>query len=159
MRLNNPGVTRNGEGLDFTWITPWMAVSNRPEPGDVPELKALGITHVLDISGRTDGITGLQFGFHSCYLPSTDPGEKSLAFWWAGIAHSLAARDEGGKVLVHCSEGGNRSPRMAQAVLVADGNDGPTAEAMVREARPYAAMKGYETEAPGAGLSFHAVLR
>ena len=125
------------------FVLPWLAISDMPTPSDVPALREAGITHVVDLSGRSDGITGLEHGFHAMYLPTTDPGVKSLAYWWAGIAFALGASAEG-RVLVHCWAGSNRSPRMAQAILmVALSLDFESAEHIVRTARPSAAMDGY----------------
>lgn len=96
-----------------------------------PELAALGAAGLG---------TGLQrAGLHWWQFPIEDfgvPGPESLQAWRT-LQHELLARLRAGEgVLLHCAAGLGRTGTMAATLLKALGDDGETAIARVRQARP-----------------------
>lgn len=146
--------------LDISWVTDWLAVGARPDDERRADLQALGITHIIDVSGEEGhALSRADSPFTVLRLPTTDPPEgnvKPTSYWWAGIAFALAAvRQEGGKVLVHCVYGSNRGPTMALAILEAL-SPGISWERTIRQVRPMAELKHYVPQALAAAAEWRA---
>ncbi|GEP40327.1 hypothetical protein NPS01_39900 [Nocardioides psychrotolerans] len=113
-----------------------QAVHQAVELGDTA-----GITHVLDVRLEAND-SGLW-----SYMPDVayrwdgmdDAGQVVPDAWWDGIADwAVSAITAGGRVLVHCHMGINRSPSAAYAILLTMGWDPVEALAAIRSARPIA---------------------
>ena len=120
---------------DVSFITPRLAVGGMVHDYEIPEIQALGITHIINVNwpDRPEHAE-VVLSFRHLDLAVLDDGLPKLPAWFhAGLdfANTLGPDD---KLLVHCGHGVNRSPAMAYAILRAWGYD--DAEAIVRAARP-----------------------
>ena len=117
---HSPG--RNAEGpaqlLDHLYIGNWTDADN------VPKLRECGITHVLNLARYRDsskspyapdsGITGYK------QIDADDRvGYDIMQHFPAAIAFIEQAREDGGRVLVHCALGVNRSGAICAAYIMA----------------------------------------
>ena len=120
---------------DVSFVTPRLALGGMVHDYDIPDLRALGITHIINVNWP-DRPEFLEVVAAFCHLDLAilDDGQPKPVEWFrSGIsfADSLGPAD---KLLVHCGHGVNRSPAMVYAILRAWGYS--DAEAMVRQARP-----------------------
>lgn len=115
---------------------------------DIAAIHAAGFAGVLSLLSDPElaalGAAGLgaglqRAGLHWWQFPIEDfgvPGSESLPAWRA-LQHELLARLQAGEgVLVHCAAGLGRTGTMVATLLKALGDDGDTAIARVRQARP-----------------------
>ena len=108
----------------------------------VLELRAAGITHVLDVRQEWDDamiwadVPGVVYRWDGI----DDAGQRIPGSWFDGItAWALEAlRDPDAKLLTHCHMGVNRGPSAGYAVLLALGWDPIAALDAIRRARPIA---------------------
>jgi hypothetical protein len=126
---------------DFSMITPRLATGAAiSDAGDVSQLKAAGITHVLDLRAEFDDApllagSGLSYKWNG----TADDGSLKPAEWWeASLSFAVDAYSRLGTCLYcHCAAGHNRGPSTAYAVMRACwGLGGDAAQAMIRIARP-----------------------
>ena len=120
---------------DVSFVLPDLAVGGMVHADEIPALRALGITHVLNVNwpDRPE-YPEVVSAFRHLDLAILDDGQPKPPEWFrAGIAFAdtMGPRD---KLLVHCGHGVNRSPAMAYAILRARGY--AFAERMIRDARP-----------------------
>lgn len=115
------------------------------------EWARLGITHVID--NRVEWTDESHVGRHApqvAYLHNgvDDAGGRQPDRWYdEGIAFARAAlSDPDAKVLIHCHMGINRGPSLTYALLLDLGWDPIDAIAVIRVARPIAAV-GYAEDA------------
>ena len=130
-------------------------------PEDALELKAAGITAVINAGDPTDE-QALYSTLGLAYLANTVPDDgnpathgpdwfgRSLAFGLSILAQSHQ------RLYVHCNEGINRGPSTTFAILLALGWLPDAAEALIRSARPRVGL-AYKAEAisavPSLGFS------
>ena len=121
---------------------------------DVADIAALGITHVVD--ANTDDEIVL-FGNdvqpprrHPPYIalysaPTEDDGATKAPKWFHGpINFAMGALAHAGySILFHCSDGINRSPSLAYAVMRAQGWTSADALSLIRSSRPQIAQASY----------------
>jgi protein-tyrosine phosphatase len=101
---------------------------------DSARLRAAGITHVVCL---TDGEPLWPQGLASMHVPMSDWGDSSLSDLVAKAAPFIdEARSAGGRVLVFCMLGVNRSPALVAGYLVAKGWKLGDALEAVSSARP-----------------------
>jgi hypothetical protein len=108
----------------------------------VLELKAAGITHVLDVRREWDDaviwadVPGVAYRWDGI----DDAGQRVPGAWFEGVATWAleALRDPDAKLLTHCHMGINRGPSAGYAVLLALGWDPIEALDAIRRARPLA---------------------
>ncbi len=102
----------------------------------VERLRALGITHVINLRHSTHGRKVRQF--RSLWLPFQD-NKKPRPAWFYRRAlrfYECAARQPNSKIFVMCHHGICRSATMTYFLLRSSGVGPNKAEAIVRRARP-----------------------
>lgn len=131
-------------------VNEWLVVS-----GDLPPHEAeaeallehwsgLGITDIIDLREEwTDAELVAQIAPHLNYhhLGTHDDGGWQEDHWFdAGLDVIREVRARGGRAIVHCHMGVNRAPSMAFRMLLDAGHEPTEALAMIRTARPIAAI-------------------
>jgi protein-tyrosine phosphatase len=133
------GPTTHGGGArlepvltDLSWITPQLAVGAAVERDQLRELRAQGITHVVDvrIEDTHDQAVLQQEGLALLQLPTEDCCAVSQQMLDEAVTWVNPPLDAGRCVLVHCQHGIGRSALVALCVLASRGL-GPV-EAMLR---------------------------
>lgn len=122
---------------NLSFVTDWLAVGGRPTAGDVEALRNFGITHVLDVGWPEEpDPPEITSAFKHLSLSILDDGQPKPASWFAeGAAFAAEAVASGGKVLVHCGHGVNRSPAMAYSILRRAAYTPDRAETLIRQRR------------------------
>src|SRR5258708_7348710 len=123
--------TQSGEkayrtGMDISWLDERIAVGGGiwNSDGKMAELKALGITHIIDMQIECDDTElGEAHGIKVLWNPTDDDFEpKAAALFRRGVDFALKAFEgSDAKGFIHCAAGIHRAPMMALAVLVAVG--------------------------------------
>lgn len=130
---------------DWNWVTPQVALGSAPSPSWLSQMRAQGITDVLDLRGEPlQGETGPQpemyvgTGIAYHYIPMRDRGGvEPVSVYQQGVQIiEDALSHPNGKILVHCAAGEYRSPSMVYAYLRATGLSPTDAWNMIVAARP-----------------------
>lgn len=131
------------------FVTASLAVggdlSHRPPVAlmQASELRAAGVTHVLDVRQECDDEREWARMPEVTYRWDgiDDAGQRVPGPWFESITEwATRAIVEGGVVLTHCHMGINRGPSAGYAVLLRLGWDPVEALAAIRTARPIAAV-------------------
>jgi hypothetical protein len=123
--------------LNYSDITPQIAVGGAFRKGQIKRLKHRGVTSVVDcrLEARDDaealGRSGIQF----LHLPTLDRHGFTYEQLHEGVDWVLEHISNGGRAFLHCEHGVGRAPLMACAVLVGQGYSAPEALRIVRTAR------------------------
>ncbi len=127
--------------LNYSDVTPRIAVGGSFRKSQVKLLKARGVTAVVDCreEARDDPEALRQAGIQFLHLPAPDRHAMTFGQLSAGVDWVLDHLDEGGRVFLHCEHGVGRGPLMASAVLVGQGYSAPEALRIVRTGRWQAA--------------------
>ncbi len=144
--------------LNYSDVTPQLAVGGAFRRRQIARLRARGVTAVVDcrLEASDDPAALSAAGIALLHLPTADRYGFSFAQMREGVVWVLehTASVRGGKAFVHCEHGVGRGPLMACAVLVGQGYSAPEALRMVRHARwqalpndrQLAALLAFETE-------------
>ncbi|MCP3098335.1 phosphatase [Myxococcus sp. K15C18031901] len=126
-----------GRGLNVSRVNDWLHVGGAVSPSRYAELKARGITAVIDLRAeRVDDARALAaLGIELFELPVTDRYPPSVAQLMKGVEWALPRLERGGVLYAHCEHGVGRGPLMGLAVMVARGWEAPTAYRELRHAR------------------------
>ena len=134
--------------IDITRITSRLWVGAAPDSfdrqaalADAREIRGLGVTLVIDCRAEADdnnlwaavpGVRYLANGVH-------DSGEPPPFDFFSFGVESYLAHVSGcaGDVLVHCESGSNRSPALALAILLSEGDSHGDARARLKSARSH----------------------
>ena len=113
--------------------------ANVQDANDVAQLKAIGVTHVIDCN--TDDEIPLfppQAGIILLSDPTQDDGATKGADWFGpGVGFGVRMLSQPGNVvLTHCAAGVNRGPSMAYAIMRAQGLKRSIALSMLTLNRP-----------------------
>ena len=121
----------------MSFVTPALAVGGTVHQEDIADLRALGVTHIINVNwpDRPEPQAVVD-AFSHLDLTILDDAEPKPESWFRSGINFAATLGPTDKLLVHCGHGINRSPAMAYAILRAQGHDETTAEQMVRFARP-----------------------
>jgi len=129
--------------MDISWLDERIAVGGGiwNSDGKMAELKAVGITHIIDMQIECDDTElGEAHGIKVLWNPTDDDFEpKPKALFRRGVDFALKAFEESdAKVFIHCAAGIHRAPMMALAVLGAMGWKLEDAKRLIEEKRPVA---------------------
>lgn len=121
---------------------PWRVATGAAisTPGDVAQLVAAGVTHILDCRAEFDDqLLLVSSGVTYLWDPTADDGKPKPNTWWSkGLAFARAAINLATPVVIyaHCAAGVNRGPSMAYGILRGQGYTAATAEQAIRQVRP-----------------------
>ncbi|ATB44906.1 protein-tyrosine phosphatase family protein [Corallococcus macrosporus] len=126
-----------GRGLNVSRVNDWLYVGGAVPRSRYAELKARGITAVIDVRGeRCDDAEALKaLGIELLNLPVTDRYPPSVEQLMRGVAWALPRLEQGGTLYTHCEHGVGRGPLVGLAVMVARGWEAPAAYRELRQAR------------------------
>ena len=126
-----------GRGLNVSQVNDWLYVGGSVPRSRYAELKARGITAVIDVRGeRCDDAEALAaLGIELLNLPVTDRYPPSVEQLMRGVAWALPRLEQGGRLYTHCEHGVGRGPLVGLAVMVARGWEAPAAYRELRRAR------------------------
>eukprot|EP01062_Namystynia_karyoxenos_P076967 TRINITY_DN7644_c0_g2_i7.p1 TRINITY_DN7644_c0_g2~~TRINITY_DN7644_c0_g2_i7.p1 ORF type:complete len:1940 (+),score=473.44 TRINITY_DN7644_c0_g2_i7:66-5822(+) len=102
-------------------VRPWLVIGDQRAARKVPELRKLGVTHVLNLAGAAARTSAALYGGMEHHSAQTEDAEdyplleRHLA---AAADLASAAREQGGALFVHCLTGANRSGAIAVALLM-----------------------------------------
>jgi protein-tyrosine phosphatase len=123
--------------LNYSEVTPQLAVGGAFKTRQIKRLKQRGVTAVVDCrleaqdNPQALAAAGIQF----LHLPTPDRHGFTYAQLHDGVDWVLEHVSEGGRAFLHCEHGVGRGPLMTCAVLVAQGYTAPEALRIVRTAR------------------------
>jgi protein tyrosine phosphatase (PTP) superfamily phosphohydrolase (DUF442 family) len=134
--------------LNFTWITPELAVGGAPKRRDYRRLAAAGISSVVDCreEASDDPEALAQVGIRLLRLPTEDRYGLSQEHLDEGAGWAIDRMAAGEKVLVHCQHGVGRAPLLGGAILVKQGLSAPEALKTIRHKRWQAAPNDRQIE-------------
>ena len=121
-------------------VTECLSVGPFASPERAKELRAAGVTHVLNVSDSASAITASGDGFASvAWVPMSDSKRlpPHVALRAITTLHDLASRPDA-HVYVHCVAGLVRSPTILWLYLIALGVPGKDARAWIEERSPRA---------------------
>jgi polymorphic toxin system DSP-PTPase phosphatase-like protein len=123
--------------LNYSQVTPQLAVGGAYKPRQIRLLKAHGVTSVVDCRSEAldDQAALAAAGLSFLHLPTPDRHGFTYEQLHSGVDWVLDRVAEGGKAFLHCEHGVGRGPLMTMAVLVAQGHPAPEALRIVRAAR------------------------
>ncbi|QDE80458.1 protein-tyrosine phosphatase family protein [Myxococcus xanthus] len=126
-----------GRGLNVSQVNDWLYVGGAVPRSRYAELKARGITAVIDVRGeRCDDAEALKaLGIELLNLPVTDRYPPSVEQVMRGVEWALPRLEQGGTLYTHCEHGVGRGPLVGLAVMVARGWEAPVAYRELRQAR------------------------
>ena len=137
---------------NVSFVTPRLAVGGDLDQWDdelaqrqLGELLARGVTHVVDVRVEADDqalVERLTDRIAYLWHGMDDVGQRVPPAWFEAAVTWVeqALEDPDAVVLTHCHMGINRGPSLGYAVLLAQGVDLVEAIALIREARPIAAV-------------------
>jgi hypothetical protein len=123
--------------LNYSDVTPTLAVGGAFRSGQIKHLKQRGVTAVVDcrLEGHDDPLALSQAGISFLHVPTLDRHGFTYAQLAEGVEWVLERVSNGGRAFMHCEHGVGRGPLMACAVLVAQGYSAPEALRIVRTGR------------------------
>lgn len=135
--------------LNYSDITPQIAVGGSFRNGQIKHLKARGVTAVVDCreEAKDDPARLAEAGIQLLHLPTTDRYALSFEQLVEGVNWVLDHMGGGGKAFMHCEHGVGRGPLMGCAVLVAQGHTAPEALRIIRAGRWQAMPNDRQLEA------------
>ncbi len=131
-----------GIPINFSWITPSMAVGGRFAVEAIePLAKKFGITHIVDVrvEDKDDEAVLREHGITLLHLPTVDSRAVSQDMLEDGVAWVNQQLADGGRVYIHCAHGIGRSVLLACCVLVSMGYSAQDALRLVKQKRHLAA--------------------
>ncbi len=123
--------------LNYSDVTPQLAVGGSFVNGQIKQLKKRGVTAVVDCreEAQDDAVALGQAGLEFLHLPAPDRYAMTYEQLHEGVEWVLDRMSRGGRAFLHCEHGVGRGPLMACAVLVAQGHTAPEALRIVRDGR------------------------
>jgi protein-tyrosine phosphatase len=123
--------------LNYSNVTPRLAVGGAFKKRQIKRLKQRGVTAVVDcrLEARDDPEALAEVGIAFLHLPTLDRHGFTYEQLHEGVDWVLDHVANGGRAFLHCEHGVGRGPLMACAVLVAQGYSASEALRIVRASR------------------------
>jgi protein-tyrosine phosphatase len=123
--------------LNYSEVTPQLAVGGAFRRRQIKRLKQRGVTAVVDcrLEASDDAEALAEAGIEFLHLPTLDRHGFTYGQMQEGVDWVLDQIAEGGRAFLHCEHGVGRGPLMTCAVLVGQGYTAPQALRIVRSAR------------------------
>jgi protein tyrosine phosphatase (PTP) superfamily phosphohydrolase (DUF442 family) len=123
--------------LNYSDVTPQLAVGGAFRTGQIRRLTQRGVTAVVDcrLEAQDDPQALARAGIQFLHVPTLDRHGFTYAQLQDGVQWVLEHLSDGGRAFMHCEHGVGRGPLMACAVLVAQGYSAPEALRIVRSGR------------------------
>jgi protein-tyrosine phosphatase len=123
--------------LNYSEVTPQLAVGGAFRRRQIKNLKARGVTAVVDcrLEASDDAAALADAGIDLLHLPTPDRHGFTYAQMQQGVDWVLDHLAGGGRAFLHCEHGVGRGPLMTCAVLVGQGYTAPQALRIVRGGR------------------------
>ncbi len=123
--------------LNYSDVTPRLAVGGAFRTRDIKQLTARGVTAVVDcrLEAEDDAQALAAAGIQFLHLPTLDRHGFTYAQMRQGVDWVIEHTANGGRAFMHCEHGVGRGPLMACAVLVGQGYSAPEALRIVRSGR------------------------
>lgn len=141
-----------------TWVSPNLLVGGFLLPGDVAELRRLGVRAVINVSRelydpvpalRAAGLEYLRVPCWDMCAPTIEEAERGVAF----IARHIGA---GHRVHVHCASGVGRSVTLALCYLATHGGlEVNEAVALVKRLRPRVSLRPVQRDFVERYIAWH----
>src|SRR5207244_5273434 len=115
--------------LNYTDVTPQLAVGGAFRKRQIKRLQHRGITAVVDcrLEAQDDADALERAGIEFLHVPTPDRYGFTYAQMQQGVDWVLDHVGNGGRAFLHCEHGVGRGPLMTCAVLVAQGHTAPDA--------------------------------
>ncbi|MGI9146330.1 MAG: protein-tyrosine phosphatase family protein [Chloroflexota bacterium] len=123
--------------LNYSDVTPQLAVGGAFQTRDIKQLTQHGVTAVVDcrLEAQDDPQALAAARIQFLHVPTLDRHGFTHAQMSEGVEWVLEHLSRGGRAFLHCEHGVGRGPLMACAVLVAQGYSAPEALRIVRTGR------------------------
>ena len=123
--------------LNYSEVTPQLAVGGSFRNRQVKQLRARGVTVVVDCRKEASDDPELlaRAGIEFLHVPAPDRYALTSEQLHQGVEWVLDHLERGGRAFLHCEHGVGRGPLMACAVLVGQGYSAPEALRIVRTGR------------------------
>jgi protein-tyrosine phosphatase len=123
--------------LNYSEVTPQLAVGGAFRRRQIKSLKLRGVTAVVDcrLEARDDAAALSDAGIELLHVPTPDRHGFTYAQMQDGVDWVLDHLADGGRAFLHCEHGVGRGPLMTCAVLVGQGYTAPQALRIVRGGR------------------------
>merc|ERR1712232_123131 len=107
-----------GKPADPAKLTDYLFLGSKVAAQDNANLKAIGVTHILNVADDVECFHEESFTYLHCKV--ADGGcDKGIVDWFGKATEFVSeTRRLGGRVLIHCNMGVNRSATVAMAVLM-----------------------------------------
>jgi hypothetical protein len=125
------------KALNYSDVTPQIAVGGSFRKRQIKHLRARGVTAVVDCRKEASDDPELlaKAGIEFLHVPAPDRYALTSDQLHEGVEWVLDHLERGSRVFVHCEHGVGRGPLMACAVLVGQGYSAPEALRIVRSGR------------------------
>jgi hypothetical protein len=125
------------KALNYSEVTPQLAVGGSFRNRQVKQLRARGVTVVVDCRKEASDDPELlaRAGIEFLHVPAPDRYALTSEQLHQGVEWVLDHLERGGRAFLHCEHGVGRGPLMACAVLVGQGYSAPEALRIVRTGR------------------------
>jgi len=141
LRFGRKGFARIAElsptRMNLSWVNPSLAIGGAIHTRDIPRLRRMGITAVVDCreEASDDELALARNGIDFLRLPTPDAHTLTQDLLDRGVVWVRKQMVRGAKIYVHCSHGVGRAPELGSCVLVAEGHSASEALAIVRAKR------------------------
>ena len=119
-----PEQSQNDETLQFSWITDYLAIGAQPAGPALHYLKESGFKHVIDLNvDPKEADEALQVGisYHPAEVRDKDSIQAWLSKFHIVVRIIRRASKNTEPVCLHCTYGKGRSPTVAMAYLLTQG--------------------------------------
>lgn len=127
-------------------IVPGLHLGGQHRHYGLPQLRARGITAVVNLRIEWDDLALGLAPDRYLYLPTVDDAAPSLEHLRQGAEFIAEELERGGGVYVHCGSGIGRAATLVAAYLVSTGQSPEEAWAEIRRVRPFVRPSAVQLE-------------